>query len=66
MANDYCIIIDYGLTERCIEAGSDETRAMTAWQGFVDRGLCFRVTLVELDATDGTRLDTIADWEIGV
>ena len=63
MANDYCIIIDNGETERCIEAGADETRAMTAWQGFVDRGLYFRVTLVELDVIDGTRLDTIADWE---
>ncbi len=63
--NDYCIIIDNGETERTIEAGSDYNGALKAWQSFVDRGSCFRVTLIELDVDDGTRLDTIADWQKG-
>ena len=60
--NDYCIVIDNGEMKRKIEAGSDYNGALKAWQSFVDRGSCFRVTLIELDV-DGDYL--AADWQKG-
>ena len=43
--NNAYIVIDHGEIERTIEAGSDYNGALKAWQRFVDRGSCFRVTL---------------------